>query len=174
MSPTDKGIDMPMQATVQATSAGQRRPQRTGGGARAAAGFTLIELIVTVAIAGILAVIAIPSYVSYVQQGKRPEAKTALLDLASREERYYTVNNTYSSSASALGYGAAAAFPINLPVSTAATGDYQLSVSASSATAYTLAATASGQQVNDGCGSYGLNNLGVQTVTGALGTSACW
>ena len=57
-------------------------------------GFTLIELMVVVAIATILFAIAIPSYVTYIRQSRRTEAKTAVLDLAGREERYLSTNPT--------------------------------------------------------------------------------
>lgn len=58
-------------------------------------GFTLIELMITVAIVAILAAIAIPSYQDSVWKGKRGEAKAAILRTLQSEERYYTQNNTY-------------------------------------------------------------------------------
>jgi len=57
-------------------------------------GFTLIELMVVVAIATILFAIAIPSYVTYIRESRRTEAKTAVLDLAGREERYLSTSPT--------------------------------------------------------------------------------
>ena len=60
-----------------------------------ARGFTLIELMITVAIVAILAAIAIPSYLDSVWKGKRAEAKAAILKGLQAEERYYTQNNTY-------------------------------------------------------------------------------
>jgi type IV pilus assembly protein PilE len=73
---------------------------------RKSAGFTLVELVVAMVIAAILAAIAIPAYSSYVLQAHRTDAKTALLDLASLEERYFSVNNAYTNVASNLGYTA--------------------------------------------------------------------
>ena len=58
-------------------------------------GFTLIELMITVAIVAILAAIAIPSYQDSIWKGKRAEAKAAILKALQAEERYYTQNNTY-------------------------------------------------------------------------------
>src|SRR5467141_5334731 len=67
-------------------------------------GFTLIELMVTVAIVAILATIAVTSYSSQVQKSRRTEAKSALLDLAGREERLFSTTNAYSNVKAFLGY----------------------------------------------------------------------
>lgn len=58
-------------------------------------GFTLIELMIVVAIIGILAAIAYPSYQSYVEKTRRTDAQGALMSFANAMERYYTQNNTY-------------------------------------------------------------------------------
>jgi type IV pilus assembly protein PilE len=58
-------------------------------------GFTLIELMITVAIVGILASVAYPTYTSYIVKGKRAEARTALTELLQQQERYMTQNNCY-------------------------------------------------------------------------------
>lgn len=68
------------------------------------AGFSLIELMIVVAIIGILAAIAFPSYNNYVLRGKRAEARNALMDLAAREERYYSDNNKYIGTLAGLKY----------------------------------------------------------------------
>src|SRR5215475_717584 len=73
------------------------------------AGFTLIELMITIAIASMLLAIVIPSYQSQVRKSRRTEARTAILDLATREERFLTNSNQYSQTATALGY--TGAFP---------------------------------------------------------------
>ena len=67
-------------------------------------GFTLIELVIAMVIVSILAALAIPSYSAYVRKSRRTDAKNALLDMASLEERFFTTNNTYSSTPSDLGY----------------------------------------------------------------------
>ncbi|WP_296227885.1 type IV pilin protein [Ralstonia sp. UBA689] len=145
---------------------------------RQAAGFTLIELMIVVAIVGILAVIAYPSYQKYVLKSHRADAKTALLDLAAREERYFTLQNTYATSPAALGYGAAA-FPI--PVQTGSQSYYQLTVVVNNAAAtgpqYKATAAPMPIQQPDACGSYTIDQLGVQGNTGmATGTTSaqCW
>ena len=81
--------------------------------ARRALGFSLIELLVAMVILAIVAAIAIPSYQSYALKSHRTEAKTALLDIASLEERYFTTQSNYSPFPTDLGYGVA-----NFPITT--------------------------------------------------------
>ncbi|MBV9345572.1 MAG: prepilin-type N-terminal cleavage/methylation domain-containing protein [Gammaproteobacteria bacterium] len=84
-------------------------------------GFTLAELMVVVVIAAILISLAVPSYITSIRKSRRTEAKTALLDLAGREERYLSTNPAgYTAAAAQLGYAA-------LP-GVVGNGYYQLSV----------------------------------------------
>jgi len=78
-----------------------RGTQRKVGSLRTAlaVGFTLIELVIAVAIVGILAAIAIPSYQSYIVRANRSAAQSAMLDLANREHRYFAANRLYGSAA---------------------------------------------------------------------------
>jgi type IV pilus assembly protein PilE len=84
--------------------------------ARASAGFTLIELMVTIVIATILLSIAIPSYQAQIRKSRRTEAKNAVLDVAAREERYYSTYNSYTNDALNLGYDSTSRTLFQLPV----------------------------------------------------------
>src|ERR1700736_1151973 len=85
-------------------------------------GFTLIELMVTVAIVGILATVATASYQRQILKSRRTDARSALLDLAGREEKLFSITNAYSATPSDLGYGAGT-WPISI-----GSGYYNVSV----------------------------------------------
>src|ERR1700693_4365283 len=106
---------------------------------RKSSGFTLVELIVAMVIAAILAAVAILAYSNYVRKARRTEVKTALLDLASLEERYFSVNNSYTATANLLSY---AAFPVTLPSGYYIVAQPVVVVATTTAAAtYTLSAT---------------------------------
>ena len=81
-----------------------RTTRRQRSAARYHTGFTLIELMIVVAITGILASVAFPAYKAYVDRAKRSEGKAFLMELAARQERYYFDNNSYADHAQNLGY----------------------------------------------------------------------
>jgi type IV pilus assembly protein PilE len=151
---------------------------RTAAHSAPPGGFSLIELMVVVAIATILFAVAVPSYLTYVRQSRRTEARTAVLDLAGREERFFSTNGaTYSITAAQLGYA-------GLPV-VVGSGYYSLNVcspacapSAVAAPSYTVTATSVGGQLRDlQCFSFSVDSTGRQFAvdsTGADATQFCW
>jgi len=147
-------------------------------------GFTLIELMIAVAIVGILLRLAYPAYTASVAKSRRAEAKAALLDLASREERYFSTANLYTDSAPALGYGSTYTVTTSSPMAvlSGSTAYYNLSVvtpdPAQSASVPSFIATATainGQQTKDAkCKDFKLTQSGVQTITGTDSVANCW
>ena len=140
-----------------------------------AQGFTLVELMVVVAIVGILATVALPAYQSYVLKSHRTAAINAILDLASREARYYTTNNAYTGSLVTLGYSADP-----MPVTSgSSTTYYNLSVASVTAAtttvpaAFSLQVAPTGNQVNDTCGTYTYTDLGQKGISSGT-LSDCW
>lgn len=144
---------------------------------RMSQGFTLIELLVAVAIVGILAAVALPSYRLSIMKGRRVDAKAATLDLAAREERYFSLNNKYTKNAVLLGYGAGTVFP--LAVNASGKSFYTLNVTSASAGAFTTVTSPTGTQVADTeCYAYKIDQLGVQSNVDANGNlvvaTNCW
>jgi type IV pilus assembly protein PilE len=126
---------------------------------------------IAVAIGGILAGVAISSYINQVAKSRRADAKSALLDLAARQERFFTTNNTYTNVAANLGY---AALPASVPGGTATT-TYTLTVTSATATSFTAQAARSGPQGTDACGDYTITDRGVQAnVNNTLASAQCW
>jgi len=151
-------------------------------------GFTLIELIVTMVIVGTLAAIAIPSYSSYVLQSHRAEAKSALLDLASLEERFFSVNNFYTANPQNLGYGGTSTTP---PFNIGTDNYYQVvsitvnpavpppnSTSSGTPANFTITANAINNQLSDtACFAFTVNSIGQQTAQNSAmvdNSATCW
>jgi type IV pilus assembly protein PilE len=149
------------------------------------AGFTLVEMMITVVILSILTSIAIPAYTSQIRKSRRTEARSALLDLASREERFFSTSNTYSSSPAALAYGAGTTWTA-APGMSVGSGYYTVFVAVTAAqptatppvpAGYTITATPAGSQSADAeCATFVVDQTGNQTATGS-GTNPstnCW
>jgi type IV pilus assembly protein PilE len=148
-------------------------------------GFSLIELVVTMLVVSLLAAIAIPGYSNYVRKSRRTEAKTALLDLASLEERYLTTRNTYTTDSATLGYAAGNNWPITIGgayyrISIPAIGvaTVPTSTTSGSPATYTLTATAINDQTKDlSCQTFTVDQAGTQISldsNGVVSTQTCW
>jgi type IV pilus assembly protein PilE len=153
-------------------------------------GMTLIELMIVVVIVSILSSIAIPSYIQQVRKSRRVEAKTALLDLAGREERFFSTSANganYSALPSDLGY-TGAAWPVQV-----GNNYYQVTVcidtgvgttpgcdpnpnAPTSPSFYILATPVAGtSQASDAqCTSFGVDSIGAQFATGNQTAAFCW
>lgn len=131
-----------------------------------AKGFTLIELMITVAIIAILASVAYAAYTRQIRQSRRTEAKTVLLDLAGRQERLFSTMNLFSGTPSDLGYKVD---PDSTPM-TVGSGFYSVDIDAT-ATTFTITATAVGSQASDTeCAEFSVDHLGVQSAS----SDKCW
>jgi type IV pilus assembly protein PilE len=132
-------------------------------------GFSLIELMVTVAIVGTLAAIAIPSYRAYVLRATRTEAKQALLARAGDLERCFTRNNSYLNTPP----DALCAVTTNLPDNSGA--HYSIQAVAIKQTTFSIQAVPTGTQVKDTkCGSFTLDDKNNRGITGTTTAQDCW
>ena len=140
-------------------------------------GFTLIELLVVVAIVGVLAAIAYPSYSQYVTRTNRSAAQSMLLQIADRQEQFFSDNKSYAATLTALGYPAdaigvndeGAAVP-------AASADrlYAIRLSNTTAMTFTVNATPQLSQAarDGGCQTLTLTHTGLRGQTGP--GNDCW
>lgn len=141
-------------------------------------GFTLIELMIAVAIIGILLRLALPAYQNSVMKSRRADAKTALLDLAQREERYLATTNQYTTSAPALGYSGTTTVTAAAPmtIQNGSASFYTLEVATSNSTSFTATARPTGPQLakDTQCGNFMIDNTGRQTISGSGNATDCW
>jgi type IV pilus assembly protein PilE len=150
-------------------------PKQTAPPRSALGGFTLVELMITVAIVAILATIATTSYTSQIRKSRRTDARSALLDLAGREEKLFSTTNAYTGTLSNLGYSSATIG--------SAPGDYTVTVASPDTVGqpgatfptYSITATAINAQAGDAeCTSLSVDQTGKQTNGGPGTVATCW
>lgn len=135
-----------------------------------ATGFTLVEILITVAIVGLLAAIALPAYQESQLRAGRADGKNALMQVASDQERLYSNSFTYSTNAVPLAATPAATL-------TSRDGKYVVTVAACSgstiANCFIATATPQGGQAEDSCGNLTINSQGTRAATGGT-VAECW
>jgi type IV pilus assembly protein PilE len=123
---------------------------------KASAGFTLIELVIAMVIIGFLLALAIPAYNEQSRKSRRAGVKANIMSIVQAKERFNTVNGTY----------------VGSPC-TDADNYYTVTCPVATATTFTVQAVPSGSQAADRCGTLGINQAGLKTVTTAT-VAECW
>jgi len=134
-------------------------------------GFTLVEIMIVVAIVGILTAIALPTYQDYVRRSKRAEARAALFQAAQWLERVATASGRYLTTAQVDD------FPSALATVPSASYTITLGDTDTGGTRYTLTATPLHGQASDKCGGFTLMHSGTRGLTGSASDelrSECW
>lgn len=122
-------------------------------------GVTLMELLIVIVIIGILAAVGYPSYRQYVAKAKRNEAKSALLQIATMQERFYLQNNTYTADMTKLGFPVATNFLTD-------SESYRVSVTSANASAFSATATYQKADAEAGkCATFSIDGAGSKSST---------
>src|SRR5215469_11543365 len=121
-----------------------------------AKGYTLLEVVIVVAIVAVLSALATASYKRHVFRARRSEARQVLMRIAHGEERWYATYNRYTDDLSKFGYGA-------IDPSIHANYEVVLSVEGDDAQGYVAAAFPQNRQIGDSCGVMTINNAGAKT-----------
>ena len=120
-------------------------------------GLTLIELMIVIVVLGIIIAVAYPNYRDFAARAKRNEARAALLQIATNQERFYLNNNQYTADLTQLGFAVT-------PVFTTETGSYNITVTAANANTYTATATfLLGGNEGATCGLFQIDAAGAKT-----------
>lgn len=123
--------------------------------ARTSGGFTLIEVMITVAIVAILASIALPSYRQYIVRSKRSAAQAQMMDIANRQQQFLIANRSYADKTALTTSG------YSLPAEVSSNYSYDVTLQDSGPPTFTITFTAIGSQQSDG--NLGLTSEGVKT-----------
>ncbi len=150
-----------------------------GGPWRGASGVSAIELIIVLAIVGILAGLSVPAYRAHVLRANRGEARAALLGLATAEEKFYLQCNEYTSALNAAAATACSPGSLRFPAASER-GYYTLAVTSADASGWTATATAVAtlpQYSDTRCRKFQLNSTGAKTARNSgnsANDSECW
>ena len=135
---------------------------------RSKLGFSLIELLIAIAIVAILAAVAVPSYQSQVRESRRMDAAGVLMQARQAMERYYSNNFTY------VGAAAGATFSAQSPID-GGNIYYVIDFAAGPAAAtYTISATPQGGQAGDACGILTIDQAGTKNQADGQVVQDCW
>jgi type IV pilus assembly protein PilE len=128
-------------------------------------GFTLIELMIVVAVLSIIVAVGYPSYMEHVKKSRRAEGMGQLLELADRMERAYSDRGTYPTNISEV-----------YVATTTDGGFYTLTVVSANNVSFTVSAapTSLGGQNDDKCETFTLTSLGQKSISGSVPNSQCW
>lgn len=157
---------------------------------RSHGGFTLIEVMIVVAIVGVLAAVALPSYQEYIARGRRVDAQTQLLAAQQWMERFYSEHYKYNETSAATPVAVTDAtlwgqqpFKTSPRDGEGAAAAYNLTLTSVAANTYTITATRTGAASSDNCGNFTLTNTGRKSLvsystskysTLELAMAACW
>lgn len=120
-------------------------------------GVTLVELMIVILVLGILVTIAYPNYRQYAARAKRTEARAALLQIATNQERFYLQNNTYTNNLANLGFPPGACYQTS-------SGSYSVCIPNANANDFTATATYLNADNEAGvCASFSIDGRGAKT-----------
>jgi type IV pilus assembly protein PilE len=143
------------------------KPLRRG---RAVRGFTLIELMITVAIIAILAAVALPSYQDYVRKSRRADAQSFMSEVVARQQHWLVDRRAYAASIT----DAPASNGLGMTIPTNVASYYTVTLATDNTTnppSFTVTGTPAGSQATEKCGTLTINQSGTKT---ASGSGTCW
>jgi type IV pilus assembly protein PilE len=130
-------------------------------------GFTLIELMITVAIVAVLGAVAYPSYIGYIVRSNRAAAQSYLMEMSGLQQRYLL---------DARQYGAASAIGVSAPGNLSSIYSFTTTPASGPPPSFTVTATPLGKQLarDTKCGTMTLDQAGTKTASGSGGVAGCW